>query len=70
MHGRGEIIRPVSGKGKGGCHGQPVVGRIGAEYFTTASDSSALYRKREGLEKKKKKRIRRERERESERKVE
>lgn len=53
MHGRGEIIRPVSGKGKGGCHGQPVVGRIGAEYFTTASDSSALYRKREGLEKKK-----------------
>lgn len=23
MHGRGEIIRPVSGKGKGGCHGQP-----------------------------------------------
>lgn len=70
MHGRGEIIRPVSGKGKGGCHGQPVVGRIGAEYFTTASDSSALYRKREGLEKKKKKRKRRERERESERKVE
>lgn len=66
MHGRGEIIRPVSGKGKGGCHGQPVVGRIGAEYFTTASDSSAPYRKRESLEKKEEEKKEREREKLSE----
>ena len=30
MHGRGEIIRPVSGKGKGGLPRTASAGRIGA----------------------------------------